>query len=336
MMKRNQEKESQPKMMKQKIAFFSFCLLLLCGCADGSDTDTGSGVSVPLRLQSVGVAGDGDVASRAVSTISLATDKKIGFFVRKDEFNQLKSNVEGGYVESAWQPLSTSAGVWLNNHDAAIAIYAPYDETQQNASSLTLKACLRGTDDANNDIMCSEVFTANNGSTIPPVTLKQVYTRLVFSFVKDDTYPEPHPLKIKAVELKGNDMYSSTTYELLATPPVYVKPVNSTVIRLDIPEPYPVVGKESEPPGLIDLLLIPVTQEFTGDATLTITLTTDKKISVVIPQATFNANRPFAPGKQYVLKVRILPTEMEIESVERENWKEGFIVDKGDEFQFDN
>lgn len=334
-MKRNQEKEPQPKMMKQKIAFFSFCLLLLCGCADGSDTDTGSGVSVPLRLQSVGVAGDGDVASRAVAA-NLATDKKIGFFVRKDEFNQLKSNVEGGYVENAWQPLSTSAGVWLNNHNAAIAIYAPYDATQQNASSLTLKACLRGTDEKNNDIMCSEVFTANNGSTIPSVTLKQVYTRLVFSFVKDDTYPDPHPLKIKAVELKGNDMYSSTTYELLATPPVYVKPVNSTVIRLDIPEPYPVVGKASDSPGLIDLLLIPVTQEFTGDVTLTITLTTDKKISVVIPQATFNASRPFAPGKQYVLKVRILPTEMEIESVEREDWKEGFIVDKGDEFQFDN
>ena len=274
------------------------------------------------------------MASRA-ATANLATDRQIGFFVRKDEFNQLKSNVEGGYVDNAWQPLSTSAGVWLNNHDAAIAIYAPYDATQENASSLTLKAGLRGTDDANNDIMCSEVFTANNGSTISSVTLKQVYTRLVFSFVKDDTYPDPHPLKIKAVELKGNDLYSSTTYELLATPPVYVKPVNSTVIRLDIPEPYPVVGKAPEPPGLIDLLLIPVTQEFTDDATLTITLTTDKKISVVIPRATFDASRPFAPGKQYVLKVRILPTTMVIESVEREDWKEGFIVDKGDEFQFD-
>lgn len=321
-------------MMKQKIPLFSLCLLLLCGCADGSETDTGSGVPVPLRLQSVGVAGEGDVASRAVA--NLAKDKKIGFFVREDKFNQLKRNVEGGYVVDAWQPLSTSAGVWLNNHDATIAIYAPYDATQENSSSLTLKAGLRGTDEKNNDIMCSEVFTASNANAvITSVTLKQVYTRLVFSFVKDDTYPEPHPLKIKAVELKGDDMYSSTTYELLATPPVYVKPVNSTVIRLDIPDPYPVVGKASESPGLIDLLLIPVTQAFTGDATLTITLTTDKKISVRIPQATFDAARPFAPGKQYVLKVRILPTTMVIDSVELEDWKEGFIVDKGDEFQFD-
>lgn len=321
-------------MMKQKIPLFSLCLLLLCGCADGSDTDTGSGVPVPLRLQSVGVAGEGDVASRAVA--NLAKDKKIGFFVQEDEFNQLKRNVEGGYVGGAWQPLSTSAGVWLNNHDATIAIYAPYDATQENSSSLTLKAGLRGTDEKNNDIMCSEKFTASNANAvITSVTLKQVYTRLVFSFLKDDTYPDPHPLKIKAVELKGNDLYASTTYDLFTA--TYAKPVHSSVISLDIPVPYPVVRKETEtePPGIIDLLLIPVTQVFTGDATLTITLTTDKKISVVIPQATFNANRPFAPGKQYVLKVRILPTTMVIDSVELEDWKEGFIVDKGDEFQFD-
>lgn len=322
-------------MMKQKIPLFSLCLLLLCGCADGSDTDIGSGVPVPLRLQSVGVAGEGDVASRA-ATATLAQDKKIGFFVQEDEFNQLKRNVEGGYVGGAWQPLSTSAGVWLNNHDATIAIYAPYDAMQDNSSSLTLKAGLRGTDEKNNDIMCSEVFTASNANAvITSVTLKQVYTRLVFSFVKDDTYPEPHPLKIKAVELKGNDLYASTTYDLFTA--TYVKPVHSSVISLDIPDPYPVVRKatEPEPPGIIDLLLIPVTQEFTGDATLTITLTTDKKISVRIPQTTFDAARPFAPGKQYVLKVRILPTTMVIDSVELEDWKEGFIVDKGDEFQFD-
>lgn len=322
-------------MMKQKIPLFSLCLLLLCGCADGSETDIGSGVPVPLRLQSVGVAGEGDVASRA-ATATLATDKKIGFFVREDEFNQLKRNVEGGYVGGAWQPLSTSAGVWLNNHDATIAIYAPYDATQENSSSLTLKAGLRGTDEKNNDIMCSEVFTAKNDNpTVPSVMLKQVYTRLVFSFLKDDTYPDPHPLKIKAVELKGNDLYASTTYDLFTA--TYAKPLHSSVISLDIPAPYPVVRKvtEPEPPGLIDLLLIPVTQEFTGDATLTITLTTDKKISVRIPQATFNADRPFAPGKQYVLKVRIRPTTMVIDSVELEDWKEGFIVDKGDEFQFD-
>lgn len=331
MMKPNQEHETQPQTMKQKISLFSLCLLLLCGCTDGSETD--SGVSVPLRLQSVGVAGDGDVSSRALT--DLATDKKIGIFVQKDEFNQLKSNVEGGYVDNAWQPLSTSAGVWLDNHNSTIAIYAPYDETQQNSSRLTLKASLRGTDDRNNDMMCSEVFTANNSSLITSVTLKQVYTRLVFSFVKDDTYPDPHPLAIKTVELKGNDLYSSTTYDLLATPPVYVKPVNSSVVRLDIPEPYPVVGKAPNP-ALIDLLLIPVTQEFTGAATLTLTLTTDKTISVVIPQATFDASRPFAPGKQYVLKVRILPTTMVIESVEREDWKEGATVDEGDELQFDN
>ena len=332
-MKPNQEYEIQPRTMKRKIPLFSLCLLLLCGCADGSEPD--SGVSVPLRLQSVGVAEESGVSSRAVATSALSEDKHIGIFVQKDEFNQIRSNVEGGYAEGAWQPLSTGPGVWLNNHEATIAIYAPYDEKQQNASRLTLKAGLRGTDDANNDILCSEVFTAKNSSTIASVTLKQVYTRLVFSLVKDDTYPEPHPLAIKAVELKGDDLYASTTYDLLASPPAYAKPANSSVIRLDIPEPYPKV-EQAPAPALIDLLLIPVTQVFTGDVTLTVTLTTEKKLTVVIPRTTFNADRPFAPGKQYVLNVKILPTAMEIESVEREDWKEYVTVSKGDELRFDN
>ena len=85
-------------------------------------------------------------------------------------------------------------------------------------------------------------------------------------------------------------------------------------------------------PAVIRTLLIPLNQAFTADAHLWVTLRTSgvnvQRLGVKIPKETFTPSRPFAPGKQYNFRVRILPTDMKLEGVEVAEWADAFTTDK--------
>lgn len=323
---------------------------LLCGCGEDNAADagmagTGNGqqqtaARVPLRLQTVrtetgGTAGNGVTRAGVPSTTDLSTATAVGFFMQDPSTPAivLYANRKGTFDtgDGHWKPVSDQM-IWVDNRTSTLAAYAPYNSaTSYSSRQLPLTSALYAAD-GSNDLLAAR-FTATNASIAAglDVTLSHVYTRLVFTFVKNSGYTSE--LKLNKLELSGKDIFSAGSYDLFAE--TYAagtgepKKITATV-NLTVPAtatPVPATAKA-------DLLLIPVNNIFTEDALLEVYSTDGKHMKVAIPQSTFTMAQPFAPGKQYNFTVKLSPAEMTITRVEVNDWESGTTATE--EVKFDS
>lgn len=310
-------------------------VLLLSACA-GEDTGATGGelqrpdTPVPFALSSV--YAESSIRTRAGVTTELDKSKNIGFYAkipvsaatRSQEAYVEQGNVKGQYTDDKWQPVSEK--IWLNHQTASIAVYAPYDE-QQPKEHLNLSASLLK-DDESNDIVAGSV-EANNQTVIESgvsVTLSHIYTALQFSFVKDDNYPSE--VKINKLEMTGDDIYGSASYDPTTGTYTPVEPKKDVSLPLPALLTVPTATEVSSgtPAATVTLLLIPIRQTFGSDAYLWVNTEDGKRMKLIIKKGTFNDQRPFAPGKQYKFSVKLSPSEMEITGVEITDWETGATV----------
>ena len=293
-------------------------LLLLSSCTqeDGLPGDNVVGSRPALlgvnTLQAAGIEAS-RIVSRAIATPDYPTSKSVGFFVKADATNGYKAvdNRKGVYssARKLWLPEAATPGdsIWLNSHDADVAIYAPHDAAQTTASTLNLAACLRPTD-GSKDIWCKR-FAANNKSKILSVTLEHLYTRLAVVVSRDAAYTSDAILTTFA--LKGNEVYKTATYKPFETVPY----TYGTLTGLTPAVPSTTLNA-STASATYDLLLIPAT--LTGDLTLTLTVD-GKKMRVAIAKEKF-ASTKLEAGKQYNVNLKLKPGKLEVTSVTVENW----------------
>lgn len=317
----------------------AFCLAaLLCGCGEDSAIDAGtSGTGdgqqqtagrVPLSLLTVrteteGKAESGESRAGTRSTADLSTATSVGFFMQDPSTptTLLYANLPGGYDLGAnvWKP--TPDDIWVDNRTSALAVYAPHNAAASYKSKqLPLTSALYAADKSN-DLLAAR-FTATNAGIVAglDVTLSHVYTRLVFTFVKNSGYSDE--LKLNKLELSGKDIFSAGSYDLFGEtyaagtgePKKITAAVNLTVPATASPVPDTAQA---------DLLLIPVREVFTEDALLEVYSTDGKHMKVAIPKSTFTPARPFAAGKQYNFTVKLSPAEMTITKVEVNDWESG-------------
>ena len=252
-------------------------------------------------------------ATRAVATPDYPTTGSVGFFVKADAANGYKavSNRKGTYstARNLWLPQAATPAdsIWLNSHDADVAIYAPYSATHVTASTLNLTAALRPAD-GSKDIWCKR-FAANNKSKSLAVTLEHLYTRLTVVVSRDGNYKSD--ANLTALALKGNEIYESATYKPFETAPY----TNSSSTGLT-PAVTPQTLNASTASATYDLLLIPAT--LTGDITLTLTVD-GKKMQVKVAKEKFTGNKLEA-GKQYNVNLKLKPGKLEITSVSVVKW----------------
>lgn len=252
-------------------------------------------------------------ATRAVATPNYPTTGVVGFFVKADATNGYKavSNRKGTYstARNLWLPQAATPAdsIWLNSHDADVAIYAPYSATHVTASTLNLTAALRPAD-GSKDIWCKR-FAANNKSKSLAVTLEHLYTRLTVVVSRDGNYKSD--ANLTALALKGNEIYESATYKPFETAPY----TNSSSTGLT-PAVTPQTLNASTASATYDLLLIPAT--LTGDITLTLTVDR-KKMQVKVAKEKFTGNKLEA-GKQYNVNLKLKPGKLEITSVSVVKW----------------
>lgn len=316
------------KAINKRFSLWRCCLLLLPLVAVScQETITPNRDSVPELLPGKGLT---RVSLRAGEG-SLPAETSIGFYVLYAD-SKYQYNVKGACIETKWVPTSD----WISDSPAKVAVYAPYDGSQwKTESSLNLTAALY---DAGKDIVSgnTDVGAQDKSAT---VTLSHIYTRLQFNLFKaaGDASPETVIYKI---ELRGADIYSKAKYNPLTVasdalngytvdeksgPTESVDPVILGDLKLTVPV-LPAA------PLSIDLLLIPVRQAFTGDAYLWVHTTTGKHpMKVKIPAGTFTTGetpdvRPFAPGKQYTINVKLSPTEPIITAVTVNEWGKGESV----------
>lgn len=323
---------------------------LLCGCGEDNAADagmagTGNGqqqtaARVPLRLQTVrtetgGTAGNGVTRAGVPSTTDLSTATAVGFFMQDPSTpaTVLYTNRKGTFDtgDSHWKPVSDQM-IWVDNRTSTLAVYAPHNAAASYYSKqLPLTSALYAAD-GSNDLLAARFTTTNKGIVAGvDVTLSHVYTRLVFTFVKNSGYSDE--LKLNKLEMSGKDVFSAGSYDLFAQ--TYAagtgepKKITATV-NLTVPAaatPVPVTAQA-------DLLLIPVREAFTEDALFEVYSTDGKHMKVAIPKSTFTAAQPFAPGKQYNFTVKLSPAEMTITRVEVNDWESGTTATE--EVKFDS
>lgn len=292
-------------------------LLLLSSCTQDEVWYGGdAGGSLPaLELNTV-QATDIDVSkvvTRAVATPDYPTSGHIGFFVKEAVSDGYKAvdNRKGEYstTRKLWLPQAATPAdsIWLNNHDADIAVYAPYDATHTTAATLNLAASLRPAD-GSKDIWCKR-FVANNQSKNLAVTLEHLYTRLTVVVSRDANYKSD--ANLTAFALKGNEIYQSATYKPFETVPY----TNGSTTGVT-PAVTAQTLNASTASATYDLLLIPAT--LTGDITLTLTVD-GKKMQVKAAKEKFTGNKLEA-GKQYNVNLKLKPGKLEITSVSVVKW----------------
>lgn len=306
-----------PRFFHRHGTILLYILLLLSSCAQdevlyGGDADG----SLPALGLSAVQATDMDVSktvTRAVATPDYPTSGYIGFFVKADATNGYKAvdNRKGEYntARKLWLPQAATPAdsIWLNNHDADIAVYAPYNAAHTTAATLNLTASLRPAD-GSKDIWCKR-FAANNKGKSLAVTLEHLYTRLTVVVSRDADYKSD--ANLTTFVLKGNEIYPSATYKPFETVPY----TNSTTTGFT-PAVMAQTLDASTASATYDLLLIPAT--LTDDITLTLTVD-GKKMQVKIAKERFAAGKLEA-GKQYNVNLKLKPGKLEITSVSVVKW----------------
>lgn len=313
------------------ILWLTVCTMALQSCRDirtpdMEDVDPPASELLPLGLYSID--SQSPAATRAASS-PLDEGTKIGFYVKTATTE--KGNVEGGYDSSdRWWTTTGDNKIWISKDNASMTVYAPYDVAHP-ANRLNLRAAVMATD-ASNDLMAG-TMTVNSSNLAAGIslTLSHLYTCLQFTFVKDAGYT--CTVAIDRLELPGADLYSTADY----APYTKVYIATSIAGEVSLPVSGVLVPTDGEvltgaTPAVIRTLLIPLNQAFTADAHLWVTLRTSgvnvQRLGVKIPKETFTPSRPFAPGKQYNFRVRILPTDMKLEGVEVAEWADAFTTDK--------
>lgn len=292
-------------------------LLLLSSCTqdDSFGGDNDGGMPALLGISTLQAAGIdvSKVASRAVATPDYPTADSVGFFVKADAANGYKAvnNRKGTYntARKRWLPQAATPAdsIWLNSHDADVAVYAPYRAAHTTAATLNLEACLRPTD-GSKDIWCKR-FAANNTSKGLAVTLEHLYTRLAVIVSRDAAYKSDAVLS--AFALKGDEIYRSATYKPFeAAPYTYGSDTGLT------PAVTAQTLNASTASITYDLLLVPAT--LTGDLTLTLTVD-GKKMQVKVGKDRFAAAKLEA-GKQYNVNIKLKPGKLEITSISVVKW----------------
>lgn len=262
----------------------------------------------PLRVSALQASGVNEAVTRG--TPAYPTGQLVGFFMKEDAVARYTAcdNYKGVYntTEAKWTPVPD---ILLNNKNADIAVYAPYDITQTVPAALSLTACLRP-QDGSKDIWC-ERFAANNRSANLALTLKHVYTRLTLTLKRSADYKEEATLT--DIALTGNEICAGSAYRFFDADPYARDGAKG------FSAPSTQVLNDTHPEAAYDLLLIP-TVPLTGDLTLAFTVN-GKKTRVVIAKEKFTATGgKLEAGMQYTIGLTLQPGKLEITSIGIVKW----------------
>lgn len=301
---------------KEKYVLLFFCLnLLLAGCTQQDMLQGEAPALCPLNIASLATPAedtDTDIPSiRAAGITGILTTSEIGFFMAENTTAHYTavSNRKGTYTGTppTWKP---EVDIWLNNMEASLAVYYPYDATQPITGVLNLTAGLRAnaTDGKERDLWCA-AFKANSRTEDINLVLKQLYSRLTVTFRKSDDKPYTGTAKLTQVKLDG--VYASATYS--PTGKIYT-PAGSEITAGGLS--LTIGGATADNPVQTDLLLIP-NAILTSDITLTATVD-GKDMAMKITKEKLSG--ALAAGKQYTLTVRLLPTGLQLSSLKTTDW----------------
>lgn len=292
--------------MKRSVIHFPVLLLLLAGCTQGEPLP-GEDANSLLQVSHLQTATEDPAATRATSTTDYTGN--IGLFMKADATNgyAAQNNVKGTYKAGTPPTWTLATDIWLNNHNATIAVYAPYDGGQSTSAALKLNAALRT--DNKKDIWYTRVTDANFKKASLSLTLTHVYARCVITVKRAASYlPDA---KITTLSLAGTGIYSDATFKLLGASPYDYSGATTGFTPTGVTAQTLNAATSSV---AYDLLLIPAT--LSGNITLTLTVD-NQKMKQTIAAGKFSGK--LEAGKQYAISATLRPGELDA-SVTVEPW----------------
>lgn len=326
-------------------------LALGASCSqDEAQPDTAVVGTTPLALTAIRVQTDDASAAngsltRAPGTPDLSTAIPIGIFVKAGTTGEGYAAIHNRKAEyntarKLWLPIispATPDSIWLNNHEADIAVYAPYAVAQDahqatNPGTLKLAAALRPVN-GDKDLW-GKRLKANNATylTAPTVlapTLTHLYTRLTVTLMRSATYTAT--ATVSSLQLSGKDLCAEATYSLFADDETsaYSPTVAGSGFTATLTPALP-IGTTVDAAAKIDLLLIPAA--LTEAIVLTATID-GVQMKVTLPAAKFASQ--LEAGKWYQTAINLKPGKLDIASVSVVKWDTSLAEVDGGQAEFD-
>ncbi len=177
--------------MKKNLVYISAVCTLLCSCSN-TDTPVVNPDNGPKTALAVSSTSMDAFATRSVT--ELTTDGAvIGMFLKDDATNgyvaAANSNVQYVYTAASTPKWGSSTPIYLNNKDAQVCAYYPYDTNVADPAAVALTSqenLLDGTKDLSYSIY--NAGTLNNANNEIALTMNHAYAKITFSITRDQSY----------------------------------------------------------------------------------------------------------------------------------------------------
>lgn len=302
----------------KKVLLFAAMIAVLGSCKkENISPNTTDGIRTPLSISSALLA---KVTTKGLIT----TDGKIGVFqTTTTDGYTAADNVEYDYNTGTgkWGVLDAAKEIYLNNKDAAVCAYYPYDAAVKDATSVALTSQLY---DAAKDLCFTPNTTVKNTAPTVNWTMNHAYSQLTFNIHKDASYTGVGQISAITIKNTGAILASNTlnitnnnygtgtagdvTYNpAIASVPTYVSTDATTIAATTVST---------------HVLMVPVTTVMTTDVTLSFTID-DAVLNATVPAASLSE---LAAGTNYGITVVIQGTQLVISGVTVTNWNPAGIA----------
>ncbi len=316
--------------MKKELIYLSAACAFLCSCSndDNGVATKDNGVMKALAVSSASMDA---FATRAGSVTELATEgAAIGMFLKDDPTNGYvaadNSNIQYVYTAAntpKWGGATPADVIYLNNNDAQVCAYYPYDAAVTDPAAVALTS-QENLVDGSKDLCYSYYNTANlnNANNQIALTMQHAYSKITFSITRDESYASTCAvtnIKIEdatnadskiipsaTLDIIGDQLYTLSTAGAVDCPLTDTTPVYDGITDVATPEEA-------------SLLMVPVAAL---DASTKISFTVDGNVmsTTLDTSDTTGILKALAAGTNYKINVTIKGRGLQVTKVDIVDW----------------
>lgn len=283
----------------KKLFLFAAVAALLTSCGNETLSITDYGKRVPLTVTA------SSVSAMKTKAATLISEGNIGIFLLENAGSGYVGSLSQYSYGSAWAANTATDIIFLNNNNADLCAYFPYDSTILDATAIPLTSAKFT---AAKDISFNtKLSTANNTDESVDFTMNHAYSQIKLDITKDVTYNGTGA--VGNISISNAGIISTSTLNIWDG-------VYGTGISATVSYDAAISAIASTATVSTNVLMVPVATAMTGNIVLTFT------VDGVVMTATMAAtNMPvLAAGSVYQIAVTLKGTLLVVTSVSVTDW----------------
>lgn len=304
----------------KRILAFAVAAGMLASCSNEDEPQLQTD-GVALGVSSASLE---SVVTKATTDL-VADGATIGVFRLAAGGYDQQNNVEFYYVAAtpAWNIRNTANNIYLNNNNATVCAYTPYDVLNVNPAAIELTPQVYDPDkDLSYSGLVTTVNNVDNRVDFPAMT--HAYAQITFAIEKDATYTGTG--LVTAISMTGTEIYENAALNITTGTPAYTNGAGSVTLPFTGLNIAALASGDS-PVATQSFFMIPAT--FNATSTMQFEFTVDGKTmrcTIAPTMAPFEDLTALAAGTNYKFTVTIKGTSLIVNSVSVTNWIDETIV----------